>query len=284
MIRASFLQYLAVSRSYAGAFVAFIIISTVLAIIPILLGQYIAGADFIRNFEASGGGRHPIAFIIIGMNGWTFISYALWDYSTYMREEQQAGTLESLFLTPANQILVITGRSIVSAILALASFIIGTFTGLLIFDTEILLSQDVFLVLVGMMMLFFSFLPMMGISLLLGALIMRFKEIYNITSIIHFALGTLMGVTFPILLLPFFIQFLGFFFPGTWMMQDLRYIMTGSPPMVAIYGLESLTGIYPAITDGVAIVILAVIWGVLGWLIFNGTIGRMKRQSGIGTY
>ena len=284
IIKASVIQSLIVWKSYKSAFIFFMFLSILFAMLPIFLGQYIGGSNFAQNFQANGGGDHPIAFILIGTNGWTFILYALWDYGTYLREEQQQGTLESLFLTPANQILIIIGRGLVSGVMATGTFIFGLILGLLILDPTFLFSENIFVFFIAVAILFVSFIPILGVTLALGAVIIRFKEVEHLLNVIQFMIGSLMGVFFPIVLLPIYMQIIGLLFPGTWMLQDIRYIITGSPPVTSLLAVNTLIGIQPIFLDIFILIILTLSWGFAGWFIFSRTLGRMKRNEGIGEF
>ena len=252
--------------------------------LPIFMGRAIGGDNYKLYFQEHGGGTHPEAFLILGTNSWSLVLYALWDYATYMREEQQQGTLESLFLTPVNQGLVIVGRGLLSAIMAVGTFLIGVFIGIMLFDPSLLTSLDLPLFLFSIFLIIIGFIPLLGLSMALGAFIIRFKEINNVLSIFQFILGTLMGVFFPLTVLPFVVQIISITFPGTWIVQDIRYIVTGSPPMLVILGLNKIFGYIPILFDFVALVILAIIWAFAGMIIFSRTLKSMEKEEGISQY
>lgn len=284
IIKSTFITALIVWKSYKGTLIFFIVLSILFAMLPIFMGRAIGGPQYKTFFADNGGGTHPEAFLILGTNSWSLVLYALWDYATYMREEQQQGTLESLFLTPANQGLVVIGRGLVSAIMAIGTFLIGVFIGLLIFDPELLVSLDLPLFIFSIFLMVIGFIPLLGLSMALGAFIIRFKEISNVLTIFQFILGTLMGVFFPITILPFVVQVMSVLFPGTWIVQDIRYIVTGSPPMLVILGLNKFFGNIPLLFDFIGISILAVIWALAGILIFSRALKRMEREEGISQY
>lgn len=284
IVRAAFVQTFIVWKAYKGALIFFIVLSIVFAMLPIFLGRYIGGDNFAANFEASGGGKHPEAFILLGTNGWMLVLFALWDYAGYLREEQQQGTLESLFLTPAHQSLIIMGRGAFSALLATGTFLVGVTVGLLLLDPEVLFSLDIipFSIAVGMLIL--GFVPVLGLSMAIGAMVVRFKEINNILNVLQFFFGSLMGVFFPITMLPLAGQVLSFLFPGTWLVQDIRYVVAGSPPMLTLLGLEKVLGNFPVLFDFLVLLVLAVAWAFAGWAVFSRTLGRLKKNEGIGQY
>ena len=284
IIKITFLTSIIVWKSYKGTLIFFIILSILFAMLPIFMGRAIGGPNYKTFFAENGGGTHPEAFLILGTNSWSLVLYALWDYATYMREEQQQGTLESLFLTPANQGLVIVGRGLLSAIMAVSTFLVGVFIGLILFDPNLLVSIDLPLFLFSIFLILIGFIPLLGLSMALGAFIIRYKEINNVLSIFQFILGTLMGVFFPITILPFVVQIMSVLFPGTWIVQDIRYVITGSPPMLVILGMNKVFGNIPIIFDFVAIVILAIVWALAGIVVFSRTLKRMEKEEGISQY
>ena len=109
-------------------------------------------------------------------------------------------------------------------------------------------------------------------------------EISNVLSIFQFILGTLMGVFFPITILPFEVQIISILFPGTWIVQDIRYIVTGSPPMLVILGMNKYLGNIPILFDFIAICILAIVWALAGIIIFSRSLKRMEKEEGISHY
>ena len=284
IIKTSFLTSIIVWKSYKGTLIFFIILSLLFAMLPIFMGRAIGGENYRAFFQANGGGSHPEAFLLLGSNAWSLVLYALWDYATYMREEQQQGTLESLFLTPANQGLIIIGRGMLSAIMAVSTFLVGIFIGIMIFDPELLVSLDLPLFLFAIFLIVLGFIPLLGLSMLLGALIIRFKEVNNILSILQFLLGTLMGVFFPITILPFVVQIISALFPGTWIVQDIRYIVTGSPPMLVIFGLDKIFGPIPVLFDFLMLILLSIFWTYSGIVIFSRTLKKMEKEEGISQY
>lgn len=284
IIKTTFLMSLIVWKSYKGTLIFFIVLSILFAMLPIFMGRAIGGANYKLYFQEHGGGSHPEAFLILGTNSWSLVLYALWDYATYMREEQQQGTLESLFLTPVNQGLVIIGRGLLSAIMAVGTFLIGVFIGIGIFDPSLLTSLDFPLFLFAIFLIVIGFIPLLGLSMALGAFIIRFKEINNALTIFQFVLGTIMGVFFPITILPFVVQIISITFPGTWIVQDIRYVVTGSPPMLVILGLNNVFGNIPILFDFGALVILAVVWALAGVVVFSRTLKRMEKEEGISQY
>ena len=93
-----------------------------------------------------------------------------------------------------------------------------------------------------------------------------------------------MGVFFPITILPFVVQIISITFPGTWIVQDIRYIITGSPPMLVILGLNNIFGNFPILFDFLALVLLAIAWAFAGIIIFSRTLKKMEKEEGISQY
>ena len=284
VVKSSFINYFYVWTAYKAMIFAFILVSVIFAFLPIFLGRFIGGENYAQFFEANGGGRHPEAFILLGTNTWMLLSFALWDYVTYIREEQQSGTLESLFLTPANQVLIIMGRGALSAILAMITFVIGLFVGLLLLDINLLFSIDLGLFIVAIIVILLGFIPLLGLSLASGAIVLHYKEVYNIVGSMQMFFGVLIGVFFPITLLPIIIQVLSLLFPGTWIVQDVRYIIAGSPPMLVVYGLENVFGNFPIVFDTIILLFLTGLWAIGGWYLFSRMLRNLKREEGLTQY
>jgi hypothetical protein len=81
----------------------------VTAAVPILLGRATGGADAAVNFRQRAGTANYAAFLLIGANTFLMTLRAFWDIGLWLRKEQQTGTLESLYTTPADRRWILIG-------------------------------------------------------------------------------------------------------------------------------------------------------------------------------
>jgi len=88
-----------------------ILLPTLFAAMPILLGNAIAGSSkqAAANFEEHTHTASYVAFMIIGANVFMMVSGALWNFGMWMRREQQTEPLNSFFFSPQTKKPILPG-------------------------------------------------------------------------------------------------------------------------------------------------------------------------------
>ena len=54
----------------------------------------------LNTFTAAAGTNNYIGFIVVGTMAWMWVNITMWEFGTYLRQEQMFGTLESNWLCP----------------------------------------------------------------------------------------------------------------------------------------------------------------------------------------
>src|SRR5512145_1837614 len=121
---------------YPGELFLEIIIPTILASMPILLGQAAAGPDAAANFAANTGTTNYVAYLLIGSNVFVLVTRAFWDIAYWLRFEQETGTLEALYLTPTHSLTLISGVALYSAIRGLLTTTLAYLLGCLVYQVN----------------------------------------------------------------------------------------------------------------------------------------------------
>lgn len=279
-----FKQQWIISKSYIANTLIYIIIPFVLSLFPILLfralnvNQESVTANFFGGVES----EHLNGFIVLGVNLWMLILIFLWDFSTYLRDEQYAGTLETLLMSPAKRYSILTGRAAFSILFNIIVMFSSTVLSLLILDRGLLFSQQFLHLLAVIGVVLIGTIPMIGISYLIGGLVLRFKEIYSLVNTLQWVFGVIMGIYAPFTTLPLAIRIMGFLFPGTWSVTDIRALTTGSPPMLSLLGIKSLN--LPILWDTIIVVAFGLLWCLFGYLLFSKIEFRIKRKEGLSKY
>src|SRR3972149_6057029 len=70
-------------------------------------------------------------------------------------------------------------------------------------------------------------LPLYGLTLLFGALVMKVKEANALISLMQWGVSFLMGVFFPIAVFPPLLKAIALLFPPTWMTNGVRSALLG---------------------------------------------------------
>lgn len=216
------LRLINISR-YPGQMIMEIIIPIIFASMPMLLGRATAGGDAAANFAANTGTTNYVAYLLIGANTFTLVSSAFWHVAYWLRFEQETGTLEAIYLTPTSSITLLVGVAIYSAIRGLSASLIAYLLGCLVyrvnpFQGDIVLA--LFFILAGL-------LPLYGLTILFGALVLKVKESNAIINLMQWLVSFLMGIFFPITVLPPILKLVALAFPPTWMVNGVRSALLG---------------------------------------------------------
>ncbi len=216
------LRMLNISR-YPGQLSMEIIIPIVFAAMPMLLGRATGGPEAAANFQANTGTANYVAFLLIGSNVFTLVSNAFWHIAYWLRFEQETGTLEAVYLTPTSTRVLASGVALYSVLRGLISALLAYVIGCLIFQVNPL-EGDVLLALAFVVI---GLVPLYGIALLFGALVLKVKESNALIGLMQWVVGFLMGIFFPVTVMPPLVKFVALLFPPTWMTNGVRSALLG---------------------------------------------------------
>ncbi len=216
------LRLLNISR-YPGQMVMEIIIPIIFASMPMLLGQATAGDNAAANFAANTGTANYVAYLLIGSNVFTIVSNAFWHIAYWVRFEQETGTLEAVYLTPTSSKTLVAGVCLYSAIRGITAALLAYIIGCLIFRVNPF-QGDVFLALLFILV---GLIPLYGLSFLFGAVVLKVKESNSLLSLMQWVVSFLMGIFFPVTVLPGFLRLVAQLFPPTWMVNGVRSSLLG---------------------------------------------------------
>jgi ABC-2 type transport system permease protein len=208
---------------YPGELFIEIVVPTILASMPILLGQAAAGADAAANFAAKTGTTNYVAYLLIGSNVFVLVTRAFWDIAYWLRFEQEIGTLEAIYLTPTNSLTLASGVAIYSAVRGLLTTSLAYLLGCLVFWVNPLQGD----VLLAVIFIFVGLTPLYGVAFLFGALVLKVKEINALIGLMQWLVSFLMGIFFPVAVLPPLARAVALAFPPTWMTNGVRSALLG---------------------------------------------------------
>ncbi len=262
------LRILNISR-YPGQLTLEIIIPIVFAAMPILLGRATAGNQAAANFQANTGTANYIAYLLIGSSVFNLVSVTFGIIARWLRFEQETGTLEAVFLTPTSSLTLLSGVAVYSWIRGLVPSLLSYVIGCLVFGVNPL---------EGNLMLAFVFvlcglIPLLGVASLFGALVLKIKESNALLGLMQWVLSFLMGIFFPVAVLPPFIRFIALLFPPTWMTNGVRSALLGVGFFFGHWYLD-----------------LAVLWAFMligpacGFWVFRQVERGIQRNEGVGQF
>jgi ABC-2 type transport system permease protein len=268
MLAETQLRLLNISR-YPGQMVMEILIPIIFASMPMLLGQATGGEDAAANFAANTGTPNYVAFLLIGSNVFTLVSSAFWHIAYWLRFEQETGTLETIYLTPTSTVTLASGVALYSVIRGLTSSLIAYFVGCFIFQVNPLQGD----VLLALAFILVGLVPLYGMALIFGAVVLKVKESNAIVNLMQWVVSFLMGLFYPVAVLPPAVKALALLFPPTWMTNGVRSALLGVGYFFGEWYLD-----------------LAVLWAFLlfaplfGFWVFNRTERSIQRNEGVGQF
>jgi ABC-2 type transport system permease protein len=216
------LRLLNISR-YPGQMLLEVIIPVIFAAMPMLLGRATAGPDAGANFAANTGTTNYVAFLLIGSNVFTLVSNAFWHVAYWLRFEQETGTLEAVYLTPTNSVTLVSGVALYSVVRGLIAAGLAYLLGCLVFGVNPFQGD----LLVAGLFLAAGLVPLYGVALLFGALVLKVKESNSLVSLMQWLVSFLMGIFYPLAVLPPLARAVALLFPPTWMTNGVRSALLG---------------------------------------------------------
>lgn len=254
---------------YPGQLVMEVIIPIIFAGVPILLGPATAGANATANFAGNTGTTNYVAYMLIGANVFTLVTNAFWHIANWLRFEQETGTLEAIYLTPTSSFVLVAGVSIYSGVRGIGAALLAYIIGSFIYGVNPF-QGDVFL---AFLFLLVGIVPLYGLTFLFGALILKVKESNALINLMQWVVNFLMGVFFPVAILPPYLRLVAQLFPPTWMVNGVRSSLLGVGFFLGKWYLD-----------------WAVLWGFLifaplfsSW-VFSRVENNMRGNEGIGQF
>jgi len=269
VVRTVFLARIKIITRYKGAILMEALLPIVFAAMPVLLGTTVAGANAGAVFEERVGTSNFRLYMLIGAATFTVVSLMLWLIGYWVRREQETGTLESLALAPARRIWVLAGVTSYAFVRAMIAFLIAILLGSVVFQVNPF-EQGMGLAIV---FLAIGFLPLWGLAFMFGAFIMKIKEADAVIQVLQWVLSFLMGVFYPLTLLPVYLQTVVKLFPPTVMTDGVRASLLG------------INFLYNSAFASLAVLFaMALVVPLLGYKVFESTERRLRRKEGVGHY
>ncbi len=254
---------------YPGQLALEIVIPIVFASMPMLLGRATGGADAAANFQANTGTANFVAFLLIGSNVFTIVSTAFWHIAYWLRFEQETGTLEAVYMTPTSSFTLASGVALYSALRGLTASILAYVIGCLIFRVNPFAGD----VLLALAFIAVGLIPLYGMALLFGAVVLKVKESNALVGLMQWVVSFLMGIFFPVAVLPPLVRALALAFPPTWMTNGVRAALLGVGFFFGQWYLD-----------------MAVLWAFMlfaplfGFWVFNRVERNVKSNEGMGEF
>lgn len=257
---------------YPGWLIMFFIFPIIFSVIPIVLGWAVAGSpqQAAINFKIKVGTEHYTLFMVLGSLVWLLSVTIMWDFGMWIREEQQMGTLEQILLTPVNIFELLLGSSLWALINSVIQFVVALIIAGIIFNfLDLLFTPGLVLCLVYLALGVF---PLTGFALLIGSLIVRIKEAEAVIRLLQPIIAFLVGIFYPITLMPYFVRLIAMLIPLTITLHDTRAI------------LMNLDYLFNPYLDIFILLIYCAIWPTIGFYTFHYVERKAKKEGMLGGY
>ncbi len=254
---------------YPSWMIALFIWPLIFPMMYILTARALSGPDGsgLTVFMQNTGASDFIGYIVIGTTVWMWQNIVLWDVGFSLRNEQMRGTLESNWLSPTwrfSYLLGHTGPQIISMLMFIG---ITALEFGLMFGVQ--LHGSVWMILLVML----AAIPSIyGLGFAFASLVITVKEANAFVFLLRGLVMIFCGITFPISLLP------------GWMQAFARWL----PPTYLIHGMRaaafSNAGITELLPDLIPLILFGIVWLVVGYSTFLWMERRARRTGAIGQY
>ncbi|MCX8062504.1 MAG: ABC transporter permease [Anaerolineales bacterium] len=232
----------------------------------------LAGLMFSDFRDPTASSAAPAQFSYSGVTVYGFILFmflsdTLWSIGYNIRHEQIQGTLEQLYLSPANKFLNLIAR-VISILL---------WTGLASFVAALLMSSMIGHLpiknpLLGLYILLVSLSGTFGIGFAFAALTIRIKEAaQTAANFLQFIFLILCANFFPFSALPPFLRFFSRLLPTAYCVDAFRSAMMGFPP-----GFPELA---PFEIEFIIVTLFGIFMPIIGYRLYRAS-ERYARQAG----
>jgi ABC-2 type transport system permease protein len=236
----------------------------------IFSAQAMSGPDAagLPAFAAATGTSDYVSFLAIGSTFYMWLNVTLWSVGFSLREEQMRGTLESNWLCPVWRVSIILGGAVTRLLVALVFLALTIVEFWLAFGIQIVQGNPGLLLLV----LLLTIPSVYGIGIAFGSLVLRFKEANALVFIIRGIFLVFCGTTYPLSVLPDWMQAVAVWLPLTYTIHAIRAL--GLPDAT----LADVTG------DLLRLAMFAAVLPLFGVLAFRATERRSRRSGSLGHY
>lgn len=171
-------------------------------------------------FETQTGTTNFMGFIVIGTMAWMCVNQIMWSYGTFLREEQMCGTLESNWLCPINKFDFLIGGGLQPLLISFVTTAVSMLEYRFIYGTQFY--GNIFL----WLLLFLIMVPgMFGLGMLFASVILWAKDANAAVNVVRGIMMMVCGITFPITVMPVWLQKIAELIPFTYGIDAARKIM-----------------------------------------------------------
>jgi len=215
---------------------------TIIFLVPILL--------FLPREQWS----NPITyeFFYWGMIFWDIVSMALWGIGSVVRSEQQLGTIEYLFLSNANRVVMFLSRVATRVLTLMLDACYFAAAIYLLFGVWVRVVNPFLLILVMLLSLYAA----VGFGALYAALVLKLKSPGALSNILQFVIMGLSGVFFPVSRLPEQVRPAAYVLPFSYGVDLVRAAAIGTETMLSLPAEILVLAVYGLLLNAAGLLVL----------------------------
>jgi ABC-2 type transport system permease protein len=217
------------------------------------------------GFEGFAGTSDYFSFVMVGAFMSSYIAVAFWGMAYSIEEDMILGVLEPNWVTPANRVSMLLGRSITFALLTTLQSMGVLLMGALLFDVKI--SGDIF---VALLIIVPMLIAILGLGLGLAGVVLAIRRAQTAIDISNWVVSQISGMQFPVTVLPKPLMAVALLLPTTYGYDAVRSVLLGTSSLL------------PVKQEIMILVISAVVLCTVGGIVFYAFDGRCRRLGTIG--
>ena len=256
-------------KRYPSWIIALFIWPLIFPMMYILTARALSGPDGsgLQVFLRTTGATEYIGYIIVGTTVWMWQNIVLWDVGFALRQEQMRGTLESNWLSPTWRFAYLlghTGPQLVSMAMfvGITALEFGLLFGVRLHGSAWMIA----------LMMIAAIPAVYGLGFAFASLVITLKEANAFVFLIRGLVMIFCGITFPISVLPGWMQGVSKFLPQTYLIHGMRAAAFNN------------AGIRELLPDLIPILIFGAFWLTFGYLAFVWMERRARVTGAIGQY
>jgi ABC-2 type transport system permease protein len=251
---------------YPAWMVRLVIWPLIFPLLYILSALGMAGPDHsgLAAFKNVTGTDSYMGFIVIGTMAWMWVNTTMWGFGTYLREEQTRGTLESNWLCPIKRFDLLMGGALVSALQAVFITIVSMLEYRYIYGIHFTGNA------LSWILIFLIMMPgVYGLGAVFASLVLWVKETNALVQLVRGSITILCGITFPILIMPQWMQIISKILPFTFGISAGRTVMINGGSIIS-----ASSDIFACLAEGIILLIL-------GRLCFAGVENKVRKSGSL---
>ena len=254
-----------VEFSYPLSVLWFIVMPFLWFIPLILAGTAVTGGTESAVLNDLVGTSNWITYIALGSSYTGLAISLMWGTGFALRREQNVGTLETLMTTPMRRDSLVWGSMMHNLQHGGLGVILQLVASILLFGVAL----DWWGIIPALMIVALSVIGMQGLIFAVVCIVLTAKQAWMIVEFLSSTLLLVAPISYPIAVLPTFLQYFSMVSPLTWSVEGFRgFLMDGI----------AYSGAFNAV---IALIILDIIFVVLGSLLFKRTERHVRAKGAL---